>query len=91
MDDLKQRITKLENVLKEKDNLIEQLLIDRDQEVMDLRKSMGKNSLPKTKCESCDRMRQRWKKISRNFQEVPKLLETMIQRTDKLFDDQENQ
>jgi len=81
------RNAKLEHALKEKDKLIEQLLIDRDQEVVDLRKSF---SGARPKCDGCDRMRQRWKKISKNFQEVPRLLETMIQRTDKLFED-ENQ
>ena len=85
------RISRLENVLKEKDKLIEQLLMDRDQEVTDLRRSFGGNPSAKAKCEGCERMRLRWKKISKNFQEVPKLLETMIQRTDKLFEESENQ
>ena len=85
------RVAKLEAVLREKDKLIEQLLLDRDQEVVDLRKSFQAPPTPlKEKCENCDRMRQRWKKISKNFQEVPKLLETMITRTDKLFEEPEN-
>jgi tRNA A37 threonylcarbamoyltransferase TsaD len=99
MDEARQKIAKLESLLKEKDKTIEQLLMDQEHEVTHLRKSLQGNfsfspapAKPgNLKCENCERMRQRWKKISRNFQEVPKLLETMILRTDKLFEDTENQ
>lgn len=88
MEDPRYRIARLEAALQEKDKQIEQLLLDRDQELLDLRQSMkGFN----VKCDNCERMRLRWKKISKNFQEVPKLLETMITRTDRLFEDAENQ
>ena len=88
MEDPRYRIARLEAALKDKDRYIEQLLMDRDQELMDLRQSMKGFHV---KCDNCERMRLRWKKISKNFQEGPKLLETMISRTDKLFEDAENQ
>ena len=81
-EDIKVQLVKMKELLKEKDRLIETLLLERDAEVIDLRKSYFEK-----KCDKCENLKEKWKKIHKNFQEVPNLLQAMINRTNKLFED----
>ncbi len=74
---LTRRVAVLEAALKEKDRQLERFLREREQEI----------SSTRNKCEGCENLKARWKRIHGNFQEVPKLLEAMIERTDRLFED----
>ena len=75
---LQRRLATLEAALKEKDQQLERFLHEREQEI-------SRQKLKK--CENCENLKARWKRIHGNFQEVPKLLEAMIDRTDRLFED----
>ena len=75
---LQRRVALLENALREKDRDLERFLSERDAEITSAKKL--------NKCENCENLKARWKRIHGNFQEVPRLLEAMIERTDRLFE-----
>jgi hypothetical protein len=77
VDCLYQRIAVLEQTLKEKDVLIERLV--QDQHLFG-----GSGSSPP--CIQCTQLKERWRKIHAHFQEVPRLLDAMIERTDRIFE-----
>lgn len=72
VDCLYQRIAALELALKEKDLVIERLIQDQH--------------LFSQPCTQCTQLKERWRKIHAHFQEVPRLLDAMIDRTDRIFD-----
>ncbi len=77
LDRLQRRVVLLETALKEKDRELERFLRERDQEIARQKAES---------CENCENLKARWKRIHSNFQEVPRLLEAMIERTDRLFE-----
>ncbi len=78
--ELQRRVILLELALKEKDRQIERFLRDRDQEILIATKMHPP-------CQNCENLKQRWRKIHAHFQEVPRLLDQMIDRTDRLFEE----
>jgi 23S rRNA C2498 (ribose-2'-O)-methylase RlmM len=69
---LQKRIARLIEVIEEKDQRIEDLLM---------------KTVEEKECKNCTNLKLKWKKMHASFQEVPKLLESMIQKTDNLFID----
>lgn len=72
-DSLVETIEKLKLELIAKDKIID----EKDSEIERLSSA----------CANCEDLRNRWKRMHKNFQEVPGLLQGMIARTDRLFNE----
>jgi Mg2+ and Co2+ transporter CorA len=86
--ELQRRVLMLEQALKDKDRQIERFLRDQDMALLSTNRPVdGVQSVSGSNCANCEHLKQRWRKIHAHFQEVPRLLDAMIDRTDRLFEE----